>query len=160
MLQTLFFSRATTSRLFSILSSQQLSFEFDGVRFMDQLNVFEALLFPSDGESVLWWLIWVVVPDIIFDTLGRPPSLVQLMTRYVITTVVWRAKTWPCISIISPMPNTHHASYTTSPTRMPHPEVYMDYVSKLFNFITLRQTLHWDCIRSPRALDQGHGSTR
>ncbi|RDB20547.1 hypothetical protein Hypma_012454 [Hypsizygus marmoreus] len=56
---------------------------------MDQLNSYEALLFPSDG---------------------RPPSLVQLMT--------------------SPMSSTHHGSYTTSPSRMPHPEVHMDYVAE------------------------------
>ncbi|TFK43306.1 hypothetical protein BDQ12DRAFT_718535 [Crucibulum laeve] len=48
---------------------------------------------------------------ILFPSDGRPPSLVQLMT--------------------SPMSMpTHHASYTTSPSRMPHPEVHMDYIAE------------------------------
>ncbi|KDR83494.1 hypothetical protein GALMADRAFT_647529 [Galerina marginata CBS 339.88] len=46
---------------------------------------------------------------ILFPSDGRPPSIVQLMT--------------------SPMAN-HHASYTTTPSRMPHPEVYMDYIAE------------------------------
>lgn len=48
---------------------------------------------------------------ILFPSDGRPPSLVQLMT--------------------SPMTVTnHHAFYTTSPSRMPHPEVFMDYIAE------------------------------
>jgi len=48
---------------------------------------------------------------LLFPSDGRAPSLVQLMT--------------------SPMPTTtHHASYTTSPSRMPHPEVFMDYIAE------------------------------
>jgi len=46
---------------------------------------------------------------ILFSSDGRPPSLVQLMT--------------------SPMPS-HHAPYTPSLSRMPHPEVYMDYIAE------------------------------
>ncbi|KAK0467904.1 uncharacterized protein EV420DRAFT_433924 [Desarmillaria tabescens] len=47
---------------------------------------------------------------ILFPSDGRPPSLVQLMT--------------------SPMTiSTHHSSYTTSPSRMPHPEIHMDYIA-------------------------------
>ncbi|KAF8803743.1 hypothetical protein BYT27DRAFT_7195082 [Phlegmacium glaucopus] len=45
---------------------------------------------------------------ILFPSDGRPPSLVNLMT--------------------SPMPNSH-VSYGTSPSRMPHPEVHMDYIA-------------------------------
>ncbi|KAI3611009.1 hypothetical protein WG66_013789 [Moniliophthora roreri] len=48
---------------------------------------------------------------ILFPSDGRSPSLVQLMT--------------------SPMTITaHHASYTNNPSRMPHPEVHMDYVAE------------------------------
>ncbi|KAF9076622.1 hypothetical protein BDP27DRAFT_1284522 [Rhodocollybia butyracea] len=48
---------------------------------------------------------------ILFPADGRSPSLVQLMT--------------------SPMTTpTHHASYTQNPSRMPHPEIHMDYVAE------------------------------
>ncbi|KAJ3802656.1 hypothetical protein GGU11DRAFT_521654 [Lentinula aff. detonsa] len=47
---------------------------------------------------------------ILFPADGRSPSLVSLMT--------------------SPMTTTHHSSYTQNPTRMPHPEVHMDYIDE------------------------------
>ncbi|KAJ4000528.1 hypothetical protein F5050DRAFT_1562731 [Lentinula boryana] len=47
---------------------------------------------------------------ILFPADGRSPSLVLLMT--------------------SPMTTTHHSSYTQNPTRMPHPEVHMDYIDE------------------------------
>lgn len=48
---------------------------------------------------------------ILFPSDGRPPHIVSLMT--------------------SPMTMPgHHASYTTPPSRMPHPEVYMDYIAE------------------------------
>jgi len=47
---------------------------------------------------------------ILFPSDGRPPSIVQLMT--------------------SPMTMPHHhSSYTQTPSRMPHPEVHMDYIA-------------------------------
>ncbi|KJA24618.1 hypothetical protein HYPSUDRAFT_479790 [Hypholoma sublateritium FD-334 SS-4] len=46
---------------------------------------------------------------ILFPSDGRPTHCIQLMT--------------------SPMLN-HHASYTTLPSRMPHPEVFMDYIAE------------------------------
>ncbi|KAJ3811715.1 hypothetical protein EV368DRAFT_36102 [Lentinula lateritia] len=48
---------------------------------------------------------------ILFPSDGRPPTIVQLMT--------------------SPMslPG-HHTSYTVNPSRMPHPEVHMDYIAE------------------------------
>jgi len=48
---------------------------------------------------------------ILFPSDGRPPTIVQLMT--------------------SPMtlPG-HHASYINNPSRMPHPEVHMDYIAE------------------------------
>ncbi|EDR12527.1 uncharacterized protein LACBIDRAFT_312034 [Laccaria bicolor S238N-H82] len=48
--------------------------------------------------------------SILFPSDGRPPSLVQLMT--------------------SPMTPTHQASFASPPSRMPHPEVYMDYIAE------------------------------
>ncbi|KAJ3909921.1 hypothetical protein F5879DRAFT_891858 [Lentinula edodes] len=55
---------------------------------------------------------------ILFPSDGRPPTIVQLMT--------------------SPMslPG-HHTSYTVNPSRMPHPEVHMDYVCQIFHSISL-----------------------
>ncbi|KIK67969.1 hypothetical protein GYMLUDRAFT_801953 [Collybiopsis luxurians FD-317 M1] len=49
---------------------------------------------------------------ILFPSDGRPPSIVQLMT--------------------SPMlPGQHqHTSYASLPSRMPHPEVHMDYIAE------------------------------
>ncbi|KAF5390593.1 hypothetical protein D9757_002650 [Collybiopsis confluens] len=50
---------------------------------------------------------------ILFPSDGRPPSIVQLMT--------------------SPMalPG-QHTSYASSPSRLPHPEVHMDYIAENF----------------------------
>ncbi|THU83928.1 hypothetical protein K435DRAFT_733658 [Dendrothele bispora CBS 962.96] len=48
---------------------------------------------------------------ILFPSDGRPPSLVPLMTSL--------------MSIPA-----HHASYTNNPSRMPHPEVHMDYIAE------------------------------
>ncbi|KAJ3989598.1 hypothetical protein F5890DRAFT_1430995 [Lentinula detonsa] len=59
---------------------------------MERIVNFNAILFPSD--------------------VGRPPTIVQLMT--------------------SPMtlPGHHAQSYTLNPSRMPHPEVHMDYIAE------------------------------
>jgi len=48
---------------------------------------------------------------IFFPSDGRPPSIVQLMTSPI---------TIPA----------HHTSCTTVPSRLPHPEVYMDYIAE------------------------------
>ncbi|KAL4264197.1 hypothetical protein AB1N83_004563 [Pleurotus pulmonarius] len=48
---------------------------------------------------------------ILFPSDGRPPHMVSLMTS---------PMTMPA----------HHASYTCNPSRMPHPEVYMDYIAE------------------------------
>ncbi|KAF9268302.1 hypothetical protein L218DRAFT_893260 [Marasmius fiardii PR-910] len=47
---------------------------------------------------------------IMFSSDGRTPTLVSLMT--------------------TPMSLGHHSSYTNSPSRMPHPEVHMDYIAE------------------------------
>ncbi|KAG5727744.1 hypothetical protein E4T56_gene20791 [Termitomyces sp. T112] len=47
---------------------------------------------------------------ILFPSDGRQPSLVRLMT--------------------SPMMTPHHSTFTTVSSRIPHPEVYMDYIAE------------------------------
>ncbi|KNZ71581.1 hypothetical protein J132_08092 [Termitomyces sp. J132] len=72
---------------------------------MDSIHAYDAILFPSDGKEIArqYHPLFLTQTDP-----GRQPSLVRLMT--------------------SPMMTPHHSLY---PCRIPHPEVYMEYVCEI-----------------------------
>ncbi|KAH0579413.1 hypothetical protein H2248_002274 [Termitomyces sp. 'cryptogamus'] len=71
---------------------------------MDSIHAYDAILFPSDGKEIArqYHPLFLTQTDP-----GRQPSLVRLMT--------------------SPMMTPHHSLY---PCRIPHPEVYMEYIAE------------------------------
>lgn len=87
---------------------------------MDQLISYQAIFFPTDGAS------GDAIPlplhsYLLYRSLsGRPPSVVQLMTRYELIAL--------SISLLNSC--TSPTQYGNNPgPRMPHPEAHMDFVS-------------------------------
>ncbi|KAG7091142.1 hypothetical protein E1B28_010196 [Marasmius oreades] len=72
-------------------------------------STFNLVVVTNFKSSVLVMEQIVYFDAILFPSDGRSPSLIQLMT--------------------SPMAVGHHAAHI-SPTRMPHPEVHMDYIAE------------------------------
>lgn len=117
---------------------------------MDQFLSYKAILFPSDGMTFNH--ISTMYSHALIE--GRPPNIVQLMTRWV--RYFWSNSRWFIGHWNSPMPQ--NVGCRTSEVQMPHPEIHMDYVRQCSCVRRLFAYPH--LIRWPKALEPVAGNIR